>query len=217
MRFLSRRPLGTAAPACARPSRISASRCSSAASNAVGYSNYPDQCRRRVRQARRRRRHGHLPHLRLAQLPAEPAGGDGSRPGHARHLRGGHLLHRRYPGRAPGQILAQVLRPAGPGTETDGRPFPGDQGHGRAVPAFRRAQAGQGAQGGDRPAHSLPHARHQRDRRRPASCRRAKPARTVVDLAIASMSGSTSQPNLNSIVAALQHTPRDTRPGPRSP
>jgi pyruvate carboxylase len=33
----------------------------------------------------------------------------------------------------------------------------------------------------------------------------------VVDLAIASMSGSTSQPNLNSIVAALQHTLRDTK------
>jgi pyruvate carboxylase len=33
----------------------------------------------------------------------------------------------------------------------------------------------------------------------------------VVDLALASMSGSTSQPNLNSIVAALQHTARDTR------
>ena len=33
----------------------------------------------------------------------------------------------------------------------------------------------------------------------------------IVDLAIASMSGSTSQPNLNSIVAALQHTPRDTK------
>ena len=32
----------------------------------------------------------------------------------------------------------------------------------------------------------------------------------VVDLAIASMSGSTSQPNLNSIVAALQATKRDT-------
>jgi pyruvate carboxylase len=32
----------------------------------------------------------------------------------------------------------------------------------------------------------------------------------VVDLAIASMSGSTSQPNLNSIVAALDHTPRQT-------
>ncbi len=32
----------------------------------------------------------------------------------------------------------------------------------------------------------------------------------VADAAIASMSGSTSQPNLNSIVAALQHTPRET-------
>jgi pyruvate carboxylase len=31
----------------------------------------------------------------------------------------------------------------------------------------------------------------------------------VVDLAVAAMSGSTSQPNLNSIVAALAHTPRD--------
>ncbi|MCC6232772.1 MAG: pyruvate carboxylase [Verrucomicrobiales bacterium] len=33
---------------------------------------------------------------------------------------------------------------------------------------------------------------------------------SVVDLALGAMSGSTSQPNLNSIVAALQHTPRDT-------
>ncbi|HEX9998219.1 MAG TPA: pyruvate carboxylase [Abditibacterium sp.] len=32
----------------------------------------------------------------------------------------------------------------------------------------------------------------------------------VVDLALASMSGGTSQPNLNSVVAALQHTSRDT-------
>ncbi|MFM1748135.1 MAG: hypothetical protein RLZZ188_1801 [Verrucomicrobiota bacterium] len=33
----------------------------------------------------------------------------------------------------------------------------------------------------------------------------------VVDLALAAMSGSTSQPNLNSVVAALRHTPRDTQ------
>jgi pyruvate carboxylase len=32
----------------------------------------------------------------------------------------------------------------------------------------------------------------------------------IVDCALASMSGMTSQPNLNSIVAALQHTPRDS-------
>ena len=33
----------------------------------------------------------------------------------------------------------------------------------------------------------------------------------VIDVALASMSGMTSQPNLNSIVAALNHTPRDTQ------
>ncbi|HEX8551062.1 MAG TPA: pyruvate carboxylase [Abditibacteriaceae bacterium] len=33
----------------------------------------------------------------------------------------------------------------------------------------------------------------------------------IVDLALASMSGSTSQPNLNSVVAALKNTPRDTQ------
>lgn len=33
----------------------------------------------------------------------------------------------------------------------------------------------------------------------------------IVDMALASMSGSTSQPNLNSLVAALQHSSRDTR------
>jgi pyruvate carboxylase len=44
-----------------------------------------------------------------------------------------------------------------------------------------------------------------------ASILRASDANVdVVDLAIASMSGSTSQPNLNSVVAALQNTPRDT-------
>ena len=36
----------------------------------------------------------------------------------------------------------------------------------------------------------------------------------VVDLAFAAMSGSTSQPNLNSVVASLQHTPRDTKLDP---
>src|SRR4029077_12757954 len=32
----------------------------------------------------------------------------------------------------------------------------------------------------------------------------------IADAALSSMSGTTSQPNLNSLVAALQHTPRDT-------
>ena len=38
----------------------------------------------------------------------------------------------------------------------------------------------------------------------------------VVDLAIASMSGSTSQPNLNSVVCALENTPRDTKIDPEA-
>jgi pyruvate carboxylase len=72
-------------------------------------------------------------------------------------------------------------------------------------------RAGQGAQGGNRPADPFPHARHQRHRA--ASVLSASEAGVdVVDLAIASMSGSTSQPNLNSIVAALQHPARH-RPG----
>ena len=45
------------------------------------------------------------------------------------------------------------------------RAHPRHQGHGRAVPAARRVHAGQGAEGRDRPADALPHARHQRHRR----------------------------------------------------
>ena len=59
-------------------------------------------------------------------------------------------------------------------------------------------------------ADPLPHARHQRHQCRHRSCSASDAGVDIVDLAIASMSGSTSQPNLNSIVAALQHTPRDT-------
>jgi pyruvate carboxylase len=45
----------------------------------------------------------------------------------------------------------------------------------------------------------------------PASILKASEAKVdVVDLAIASMSGSTSQPNLNSLVASLENTPRAT-------
>jgi pyruvate carboxylase len=44
-----------------------------------------------------------------------------------------------------------------------------------------------------------------------ASCLRSNDAGVdVVDAALASMSGMTSQPNLNSLVAALRHTPRDS-------
>ena len=66
-------------------------------SNAVGYSNYPDECRRRFRQARRRSGHRYFPHLRFAELHAQSQGRDGGGAGNARDLRGGDLLHRRHP------------------------------------------------------------------------------------------------------------------------
>ncbi len=72
------------------------------------------------------------------------------------------------------QVFPEVLREAGEGTGKDGRAFPVHQGHGGLVPALRRARAGQGAEGGNRPAGPFPHARHQR---RQCGRRSCKPAR----------------------------------------
>jgi pyruvate carboxylase len=77
------------------------------------------------------------------------------------------------------------------------------------VPAVRRLQAGQALKA----EVGLPIHFHTHDTSGVASAsvlRAADAGVDVVDLALASMSGSTSQPNLNSVVAALQHTPRDT-------
>ena len=75
--------------------------------------------------------------------------------------------------------------------------------------AVRRTEAGENPAAGGGFADSFPHARHQRrecrfraqgHRGRRGHCR---PGHCV-------LSGSTSQPNLNSVVAALDHTPRET-------
>ena len=71
------------------------------------------------------------------------------------------------------------------------------------------AYAGQGAEGGDWNSDSLPYARCERHGGG-LVLEAANAGVDAVDLAIASMSGSTSQPNLNSVVAALQSTRRDT-------
>ena len=68
------------------------------ASNAVGYTNYPDNVVREFVKAVGRARHRRLPHLRLAQLDREHEGGDrGGAREDRRALRGRHLLHRRHP------------------------------------------------------------------------------------------------------------------------
>ncbi len=84
---------------------------------------------------------------------------------------------------------------------------------GGPVPTARGRRAGQGAQRGSRPAHSFPHARHQRHRGgERARCHRG--GRDAVDGAIDALSGLTSQPNLGSIVEALRFGPRDSRLDP---
>ena len=130
--------------------------------------------------------------------------------GHARHLRSGHLLHRRHPRPSAGQVLAQVLRPDWPRNwrgwariSWPSRTWPGCAGRSPRASWSRRSRK--------RSASPSTSTRTTPAASTPASVLQAGDAGVdVVDLAIASMCGSTSQPNLNSIVAALQHTPRDT-------
>ena len=56
----------------------------------------------------------------------------------------------------------EVLRRPGQGTGEDGDAHPGHQGHGRAVQAVRRPCPGEGAARRGGRAHPLPHARHRR-------------------------------------------------------
>jgi pyruvate carboxylase len=181
-------------------------------SNAVGYSNYPDNVVAGFVKHAAGGGHGYFPHLRFAELHAESQGGDGSGAGNARHLRSGDLLHRRHPRPGADKYSLKYYVKLARELEKWARTFPGDQGHGRPVPSLCAAPAGQGAEGGNRPADPFPHARHERAST-PPRAEASEAGVDVVDLAIASMSGSTSQPNLNSIVAALQHTPARHRPG----
>ena len=94
-------------------------------------------------------------------------------------------------------------------TRTDGGPHSCDQGHGGALPAVRGEENCQGV----KEEVGIPIHFHTHDTSgiNAASILEASEAGVdIADAALASLSGCTSQPNLNSIVAALQHTPRDT-------
>ena len=66
------------------------------ASNAVGYTAYPDNAVREFVAEAAAAGHGHLPRLRFAELAAEHEGGDGGGRGRRQGLRGRGLLHRRH-------------------------------------------------------------------------------------------------------------------------
>ena len=138
-------------------------------SNAVGYTNYPDNVVRALRGGGRQFRRRHLPRLRLAQLDHRHEGGHGGGPEERQDLRGRHLLHRRHHRPQAGQVSAGILRQHGQGAGADGRPHPGHQGYGRSAQAAGRLQAGQGAQGEHRHPGPPPHPRHLLQRQRHAA------------------------------------------------
>ena len=84
------------------------------ASNAVGYTSYPDNVVREFIRVSAQQRHRRLPDLRLAQRHRQHARGDGGRARrHHGAVRGGHLLHRRHPRPGPHQVQPRLLRAHG--------------------------------------------------------------------------------------------------------
>ena len=122
------------------------------------------QRRALLRAAGGKERRRRVPGVRLAQLGRQHAGGDGCGHRQRRAVRGHAVLHRRHLRRQPAEVRSQVLRRAGEAAREGRRPHHRHQGHGRRVQAARGERAGQGAEGGGRPAAALPHPRHQRHR-----------------------------------------------------
>ena len=100
----------------------------------------------------------------------------------------------------------------GQGAGRDGHAHPRHQGHGRAVQAVRGVRAGEGAARRSRTCRSTSTRTTPAASTPAASCGRPTPASTSPTRRIASMSGMTSQPCLNCIVAALRHTRARHRP-----
>ncbi len=173
------------------------------ANNAVGYTNYPDNVVKALRQGSAQAgidlfrifdALNWLPNLKLA-IEAVRA---------QRHaVRAGHLLHRRHPRSEADQIQPEVLRRSGQGTgKARGQParpsrtWPG---------CASRTPPGcwcKTLQAGDRHPDPFPHARLRRrpDRRR--CCWRPRKASTSSMPPWRRLSGMTSQPSLNTLVEA---------------
>ena len=179
--------------------------------NAVGYSNYPGQRRRRLRQTRRRHRHRYFPHFRFAQLHARTckAAMEAVQETHA--VCEAAICY-------TGDILDPETRPSIRSNITSSwrKELEKMGAHFLAIKDMAglcRPFAAYALVKALKEEIGLPVHFHTHDTSgvNSASVLKASEAGVdIVDLAIASMSGSTSQPNLNSIVAALHHTPRDT-------
>jgi pyruvate carboxylase len=115
------------------------------ASNAVGYTNYPDNVVREF--VKHRREHGStsfrifdsLNWIENMKVAIEAVAQD------RRALRSRDLLHRRHPRSQAHEVQPEVLREDGQGAGAHGDAHPGHQGHGRVVQAVRGLRAGEGA------------------------------------------------------------------------
>ncbi len=180
------------------------------ASNAVGYTAYPDNVVARIHLRSRRPGHRHLPHLRFAQLAAQHEG---------RH--GGRAQDRLASAKPPSATPATSSTPSATSTRwstTSAWPrnwsawartsWPSRTWPACASPTPPRSWSRRCAQEIGIPIHFHT---HDTSGINAASVLKAADAGVdIADGAMASMSGTTSQPNLNSIVAALAHTKRDT-------
>ncbi len=125
-------------------------------------------------------------------------------------LRSGHLLHRRHSGSEARQISARSTTSAWP---RNWKPWARTFWASRTWRGLCKPYAAERLVTALRQEVAIPIHFHTHDTSgmNAASILKASEAGVhAADAAIASMSGTTSQPNLNSIVAALRHTERDT-------
>jgi pyruvate carboxylase len=178
------------------------------ASNAVGYTNYPDNVVQEFVKEAAARRDRRLPHLRRAQLGAEHAVAMDAvlKTGaicEAAICYTGDILE---PERTKYDLKYYVEWPRSwkrwARTSWRSRTWPACAS--RTPPKLLVK-----AQAGDRHADPLPHARHG-GHSGGVDPEGGRGGLDIADAAMAPMSGGTSQPNLNTLVEALRFTKRDT-------
>ena len=170
----------------------------------------PDRGHRRLRPGGGDDRHRRLPDLRRAQRRRADATGDRGGARHRHHGRRGRaLLHRRPVRPRRDALHARLLPRAGRADRRRRRPRARHQGHGRAAarPAARTLVTAL------RERFDLPVHLHTHDTPggQLATLLAAIDAGVdAVDAACASMAGTTSQPPLSALVAATDHSERET-------
>ena len=178
------------------------------ASNAVGYTTYPDNVVRAF--IKRSAEHGHrrLPHLRLAELDRQHAARDrgGPRPTRTRICEAAICYTGDILDPDAHEVLARLLRADGQASSSR---WARTSSASRTWPGLCKPYAAYALVKALRDEVGVPIHFHTHDTSgiNAGSILRAADAGVdIADAAIASMSGMTSQPCLNGIVAALRHT-----------